>query len=183
MQAKNRQQHAGALREQLAHVAIAQQQRVAEQQEANVQSAIGIQVEFESEQGVAMAAESLARDHRGIELLNVRKQGTQIFATVFVPQGKLDHFEKLITDYVDHKTDKNGKALDHQSLVDAISALRVATFESLWTDTADAFSRADGRPGAWQQKPAPEFVARDEHDCGTTTREDHSRVFRRLTTR
>lgn len=152
--AKNRQQHAGVLREQLAHVAIAQQQRVAEQQEANLRSAIGIQVEFESEQGVAMAAESLARDHRGIELLNVRKQGTQIFATVFVPQGKLDHFEKLITDYVDHKTDKNGKALDHQSLVDAISALRVATFESLWTDTADALP-ADPAQAIWWEAWLP----------------------------
>jgi hypothetical protein len=138
VQPKDRQQHAGALRVQLAQVGVAQQQRVAEQMEAGVQSAIGIQVEFESEHGVAMAAASLARDHRGIELMNVRQQGTQILATVFVPQGKLDHFEKLITEYVDHKTDKNGDPLDHQSLVDAISALRVATFDSLWTDEAAA---------------------------------------------
>lgn len=138
VQAKDRQQHAGALREQLAQVAASQQQRVAELLEAGVQSAIGIQVEFQSEPGVALAGESLARDRRGIELLNVRKQDTQILATVFVPQGKLDHFEKLITEYVEHKTDKNGKAKDHQSLVDAISTLGVATFESLWTDGADA---------------------------------------------
>lgn len=150
VQAKDRQQHAGVLRAQLAQVAVAQQQRVAEQQEANVQSAIGIQVEFESEQGVAMAAESLARDHHGIELLNVRKQGTQIFATVFVPQGKLDHFEKLITEYAERKTDKNGKPLDHQSLVDAISALRVATFESLWTDAADALPSGPDQAIWWE---------------------------------
>ncbi|MDG0853439.1 S8 family peptidase [Roseateles puraquae] len=136
--AKDRQQHAGALRAQLAQVATAQQQRVAEQAEAGVQSAIGIQVEFESEQGVAMAAASLARDHRGIELMNVRHQGAQILATVFVPQGKLSHFENLITEYVDGKTSKNGTPLDHQALVDAISALRVATFDSLWTDDVAA---------------------------------------------
>ncbi len=58
---KDRQQHASALRAQLAQVTVAQQQRVAEQKEAGVQSAIGIRVEFESEQGVAMAAASLAR--------------------------------------------------------------------------------------------------------------------------
>ena len=150
VQAKDRQQHAEALRAQLAHVAIAQQQRVAEQQEANLQSAIGIQVEFESEQGVAMAAESLARDHRGIELMNVRKQGIKILATVFVPQGKLDHFEKLITDYADYKTNKKGKALDNQRLVDAISALRVATFESLWTDTADALPTDPAQAIWWE---------------------------------
>ena len=138
VQPKDRQQHASALRAQLALVTAAQQQRVAEQKEVGVQSAIGIQVEFESEQGVDMAAASLARDHRGIELMNVRQQGTQILATVFVPQGKLDHFEKLITEYVDHKTDKNGNPRDQQTLVDAISALRVATFDSLWTDVAAA---------------------------------------------
>ncbi|WP_218179458.1 S8 family peptidase [Hydrogenophaga aromaticivorans] len=155
---KDRQQHAGALRAQLAQVAVAQQQQVAAQQEANVQSAIGILVEFESEQGVTMAAESLARDHRGIELMNVRKQGTQILATVFVPQGKLDHFERMITEYVDHKTDKNGKALDHQSLLDAISALRVATFESLWTDATDALP-ADPAQAIWWEA----WLARGTH--------------------
>lgn len=146
--AKNRQQHAGALRAQLAQVAVAQQQRVAEQSEAGVQSAIGIQVEFESEQAVAMAAASLARDHRGIELMNVRHQGTRILATVFVPQGKLGHFEKLITDYVGGKRDKNGKQQDHQALVDAISALRVATFDSLWTDDVAALP-ADADQAIW----------------------------------
>lgn len=146
--AKDRQQHAGALRAQLAQVAVAQQQRVAEQTEAGVQSAIGIQVEFESEQGVALAAASLARDHRGIELMNVRHQGTQILATVFVPQGKLGHFENLITEYVDGKTNKKGSPLDHQALIDAIGALRVATFDSLWTDEVTALP-ADADQAIW----------------------------------
>lgn len=152
--AKDRQQHAGALRAQLAQVAVAQQQRVAEQQEANVQTAIGIQVEFESEQGVAMAAESLARDHRGIELMNVRKQGTQVVATIFVPQGKLDFFEKMIAEYVGYKTNKNGDALDHQSLLDAISVLRVATFDSLWTDEPSALP-ADPAQAIWWEAWLP----------------------------
>lgn len=154
VQPKDRLQHAGALRAQLAQVAVAQQQRVAEQKNADVQSAIGIQVEFESVQGVAMAAASLARDHRGIELMNVRQQGSQILATVFVPQGKLDHFEKLITEYVDHKTNKNGDPLDHQTLVDAISALRVATFDSLWTDEAAALP-ADPTQAIWWEAWLP----------------------------
>jgi len=147
---KNRTQHAEVLRAQLAQVSVAQQQRVAEQREADVQSAIGIQIEFQSEHDVAMAAESLARDRSGIELMNVRKQDTQVLATVFVPQGKLDHFEKLIAEYAEHKTDKNGKARDHQSLVDAISALRVATFESLWTDAADALPTDPGLAIWWE---------------------------------
>jgi hypothetical protein len=148
VQPKDRQQHASALRAQLAQVRVAQHQQVAEQKEASVQSAIGIQIEFESEQGVVMAAASLARDHRGIELMNVRQQGAQILATVFVPKGKLDHFEKLINEYVDYKTDKNGNPRDHQTLVDAISALRVATFDSLWTDEAAALP-ADPAQTIW----------------------------------
>jgi hypothetical protein len=94
-----RVQHAQDLRTQFAQVEAAQFQRVAEQRAAEVQSAIGIQIEFESQQGVELAAESLARDRQGIELMNVREQGNQVLATVFVPQGKLTHFEKLIEAY------------------------------------------------------------------------------------
>jgi hypothetical protein len=47
--ALERQSHASALRSQLAQIALAQQQRVAEQQAAEVQTAIGIQVEFLSQ--------------------------------------------------------------------------------------------------------------------------------------
>lgn len=154
VQAKNRQQHASALRAQLAQIASAQQQRVAAQKEADVQSAIGIQVEFKSEQGVAMTAASLARDHRGIELMNVRRQGDRTLATVFVPQGKLNHFERLITEYVECKTDRNGKARDHQTLVDAISELRVATFDSLWTDESAALP-ADPAQAIWWETWLP----------------------------
>lgn len=147
---KDRQQHAGALRAQLAQVAVAQLQLVAELQAANVRSAIGIQVEFESEQNVALAAASLARERQGIELMNVRRQGNQVLATVFVPEGKLTHFEKLVTEYANHRTDKNGNQLDHQTLVDAISALRVATFESVWTDTAEALPTDDAEAIWWE---------------------------------
>ena len=115
-----------------------------------MQSAIGIQVEFESEQNVALAAASLARDRQGIELLNVRSQGNRLLATVFVPAGKLSHFEKLVTEYADRKTNKHGNPLDHQSLIDAIQALRVATFESLWTDTAEALPDDEAQAIWWE---------------------------------
>lgn len=136
--AKDREQHAAALRAQLAQVEIALRSQVAEQRQAGLQSAIGIQVEFRSEPDVTMAAESLARDSRGIELLNLRQPGTQVLATVFVPDGKLTHFEKLITEYVGYKVDRNGDAIDHRTLIDAIRSLHIATFESLWTDSAGA---------------------------------------------
>lgn len=148
--ALDRQSHARALRAQLEQVALAQQQRVAEQRAAEVQTAIGIQVEFLSRQGVEMAAASLARDNQGIELMNVRNLDNQVLATVFVPQGKLRHFEKLLADYVGYKTDRIGRPRDGQSLIDAIQALRVATFESLWTDGTDALPANDDEAIWWE---------------------------------
>jgi hypothetical protein len=145
-----RAQHAQNLRMQFAQVEVAQQQRVAEQQAADVQTAIGIQIEFESQQGVELAAESLARDRQGIELMNVREQGNQVLATVFVPQGKLPHFEKLIAAYAEQRTDTRGRPRDNQSLIDAIRAVRVATFDSLWTDSADALPAADTDAIWWE---------------------------------
>jgi hypothetical protein len=159
-----RELHAQNLRTQFAQVAIVQQQRVAEQQAADVQTAIGIQIEFESQQGVELAAESLARDRQGIELMNVREQGGQVLATVFVPQGKLTHFEKLITAYVEHRTGAGGRLLDHQPLIDAIRSVRVATFDSLWTDSADALPANNTQAIWWEAwlpagKNRPQVIA------------------------
>ena len=45
---------------------------------------------------VELAFESLARERSGIELLNVRqRKQSKTLATVFVPDGKLEHFERL----------------------------------------------------------------------------------------
>ena len=145
-----RVQHAQELRTQFAQVEAAQLQRVAEQRAAEVQTAIGIQIEFQSQQGVELAAESLARDRQGIELMNVRKQGNQVLATVFVPQGKLTHFEKLIGAYAEHRTGAGGRLLDNQSLIDAIRSVRVATFDSLWTDSAEALPANDAEAIWWE---------------------------------
>ncbi len=141
--AKDRRLHGQHLRTQLAAVAIEQQERAAQRQALNVQSALGIQVEFESEQAVELTAASLARDKQGIELLNVRKRDDQVLATVFVPEGKLTHFEKLVSKYVDYKTDINGAPRDGRKLLDAIRTLRVASFDSLWTDAAEALPTND----------------------------------------
>lgn len=100
---------------------------------------LDLQIEFEGFPDVELAFESLARERSGIELLNVREDGAKTFATVFVPLHKLHHFENLIDAYLSRKTDKNGRALDHQRLVDAINAIRRAGVRALWTDEADLF--------------------------------------------
>lgn len=95
----------------------------------------GLTIEFEGFPGIDLAIESLAFEPSGIELRNVRTSENTTFATVFVPDGKLQRFERLITDYVERKKDKRGRALDHQRLIDTIRNIRAATIRSLWTDT------------------------------------------------
>ena len=77
-----------------------------------MQLAVGVQIEFESQAGVELAAESLARDQQGIELMNVRAYDDRVMATVFVPPGKLEHFEKLLTAYEEQRTDSAGRPRD-----------------------------------------------------------------------
>lgn len=147
---QNRQFHAATLRHQFSEVAVAQQALVVQQRQANVQSAIGVQIEFESMHGVKMAVESLARDRSGIELMNVREVGDQVLATVFVPEGKIAHFENLLVDYVAERKNSLLRPLDHQKLVDAIRSVRVATFDSLWTDAPEVLPHDDSQAIWWE---------------------------------
>ena len=147
---QNRHLHAATLRQQFSQVAVAQQALVVQQRQANVQSAIGVQVEFESMHGVKMAAESLARDRSGIELMNVREVGDQVLATVFIPEGKIAHFENLLVDYVAERKNSLLRPLDHQKLVDAIRSVRAATFDSLWTDAPEVLPPDDHQAIWWE---------------------------------
>ena len=78
-----------------------------------------------------MAFESLTRERSGIELLNVRHEDGHTSATVFVPDGKLDHFENLIRDYLAEKRDGAGRPRDNRRLIDAIQRIRMASLHAL----------------------------------------------------
>lgn len=145
-----RAQHALSLRTEFAQIEAVQQQLVPQQQAAQVRATLGIQIEFESQQGVEFAAESLARDRQGIELMNVREHNDRVLATVFVPPGKLVHFENLIAAYVAHRVDARGQPRDNSALIDAIRTVRVATFDSLWTDSIDALPTRDDESIWWE---------------------------------
>ena len=73
-------------------------------------------MEFLGFPNVALAFESLTREHQGIELLSVRRKGDSTLATAFVPEGKLVHFEKMISDYVARRRDSIGRARDNRRL-------------------------------------------------------------------
>tara|TARA_R110001599_G_scaffold210763_2_gene408103 strand:+ start:2432 stop:4936 length:2505 start_codon:yes stop_codon:yes gene_type:complete len=104
-----------------------------------LQTKLGIQVAFESFDGVEMAIESLADARSGIELLNVKRVSEHVIATVFIPEGNLTVFELKIQDYIAHKKNKKGGAIDNQKLIDAIKSFKVAALEALWSDDESLF--------------------------------------------
>ena len=120
------------------------------QQEAGMEESLGIQVEFESFPDIELAFESLARERSGIELQNLRHEDQKTYATVFVPDGKLDHFERLIHNYLIEKRDKNGKPIDNRKLIDTIREIRVASLRSLWTDALETFPTVDEKQFWWE---------------------------------
>ena len=115
---------------------------------AGVEDGAGLQIEFESFPGVELAVESLARERQGIELLNVRRDGDRTAATVFVPEGKLDRFEKLVRDYLEEKRDRADRRRDNRRLIDTIRNIRAASLRALWTDSPEEFP-ADGAAPVW----------------------------------
>ena len=144
--ARNRQEHAATLTAQLADVRAAAQDAAAEAEDP--QDGLGIQVEFQSFRDIDLAFESLARENQGIELRNVRHRDDITYATVYVPTGKLEHFERLIRNYLDRRQDSIGRPRDNQRLLDAIQAIRAASVRALWTDIDDAFPDSDTEPFA-----------------------------------
>lgn len=109
------------------------------QEDAGMEGGFGLQVEFESFPDIELAFESLARERSGIELLNVRHDEHRTYATIFVPDGKLGHFENLVRDYLDEKHDRRGRVRDHKSLINTIERIRAASLHALWTDDPAVF--------------------------------------------
>lgn len=138
---RDRGEHAAALRTQLRQVrAVAEGAALDAEDPAD---GLGIQVEFQSFPDIDLAFESLSRENQGIELRNVRHRNDRTYATVFVPPGKLDHFERLISAYLGFREDRRGRPRDNRKLLDAIQAIRAASVRALWTDDDESFPESD----------------------------------------
>ncbi len=115
-----------------------------------MEEGLGLQVEFESFPDLELAFESLARENQGIELLNVRHGKKTTRATVFLPDGKLDHFENLIVAYLERRKDSRDYPRDNRRLLDTIQQIRAASLRALWTDDDDAFPTDETEPVWWE---------------------------------
>jgi hypothetical protein len=132
--ARNRNPHADALRQQLSSLDLTVRAEIGSGRRGPED---GIVVEFVSEPGFDLWVGGLENRVAGIELLNVRKQDGEHFATVFVPPGKLAFFFQRVDQYAIQLTDK-GKPR-HGSLIESISKVRLAVLRAFWTDRPDLF--------------------------------------------
>lgn len=158
--ARDRAMHGNALREQLQQLRPVAEQAKEERAALGIQDGVGLRVQFESFDDIKLAFESLANKPKGIELLNYKEEGEKGFATVFVPDGKLDYFERVITEYLDDRKGSTGRSLDHKALVNTIQSIHVAQLEALWTD-APAFFPTDENEIIWWEAWLP---VRDNRD-------------------
>jgi hypothetical protein len=108
-------------------------------------AAPGLYVQFESQPGVPLKAQSLEDTRQGIELVAVSYARTDEpeprsieRATVFVPEGKVKHFLSRFETYA-KTTPKTKSERRHEDMVDPIAALRLATLHGLWTDASEAY--------------------------------------------
>ncbi len=104
--ARNRQQHAQILFEKITRVREESEALKQQRTAFGVDAQTGIYLEFESEPDFDLKCESLENSTQGIELLSIKKEGAKTLATVFIPEGKLVHFEKLLSAYRDRETAK-----------------------------------------------------------------------------
>ncbi|MBN2429394.1 MAG: S8 family peptidase [Deltaproteobacteria bacterium] len=149
--ARERQSHGNHLLRQVEQLKPAMQNAKEVQEAAGLdKDGLGLRLEFESFDDIDLAIESLARERSGIELLNVRRDENITFATVFVPDGKLLHFEKLVTDYLGERRDRKGNLRDNSSLVNTIKEIRAASLRELWTDDESEFPRQDDEVFWWE---------------------------------
>jgi hypothetical protein len=135
----DRAQHGASLKAQLQALKSLAKQAAEAQKEQGLESGFGLQIEFIGMPDIALAFESLgnerARDPKKmIELLSIRTEANTTYANVFIPDGKLAHFEKYIADYLAERKKANGDWQDHHTLLNTISSIRSAELRALWTD-------------------------------------------------
>lgn len=145
-----RQQHGLTLRNQLEALKLVAVEAVRAQEQRQLESGLGLQIQFMGQPDVELAFESLANEPKRIELLSVRQEGDHTFANVFVPDGQLAHFEKYVTEYLAEKKDKNGNARDHRALLNTIKAIRAAELRALWTDDLALLPADPAMPFWWE---------------------------------
>ncbi|MBF0589652.1 MAG: S8 family peptidase, partial [Magnetococcales bacterium] len=139
--ARNRQTHGNKLRDQLRSLEDLSECITNEQKKRGLKAKHGFQIRFASQKRYELAIKSLSHETKGIELLNVQQREGVMYATVMVPEGKLQHFIQHVSKYLE--TGKNRK------LVESIESIEEVSLIDLWTDFDKVPSLSDG-PLWWE---------------------------------
>ncbi len=147
---RDRNKHGQYLLQQVHQLEQEAQQLGQEQRAFGVDVGNGVFLEFESAPNFELPLQSLENKRHRIELVAVREEDDKTFATVFVPEGKLSHFEKILVDYLNaEKQTKKEKPLN-QPLVNSISQIRMAAIYALWTDDPSVYPQNDEESIWWE---------------------------------
>jgi hypothetical protein len=118
-------------------------------------------VQFESDFGFELKVESLSSRKQGIEVVAFKTETVndeeKQFATVFVPEGKMEVFLKKVEDYLTKETTpkdtKEGEKKEpkprNKDLIESIANVRLAALKSLWTETEKAKFPDDPKQPIW----------------------------------
>jgi len=144
LQARDRAAHAQKLLSDLSDVSQAAENVVQLQKDLGFDKGRGVVLQFESDPGFELKLESLDIASKGIELLAVRKTAeAKQQATIFVPDGQLEHFIKRVTQYAAEDTtprrDDGTSRPKNEALVANIAGIRMAALQALWTDAPDLY--------------------------------------------
>jgi hypothetical protein len=134
---RQRETHGQRLQKQFDIVREQSEALVAEQKAFGIDAANGIYLQFESEPDFDLKFESLEARSSGIELLAVKQVENKTFATIFVPDGKLDILTRKLADYLNPEKDSPKGVPKNKSLVESISSIQQAVLETLWTDSKE----------------------------------------------
>jgi hypothetical protein len=150
--ARNRAEHAAALRQALTSALVQADAVRALPDAAAAGGTPGFYLEFELPRQQVGVVDKLEKRGRGqqIELVAVissNENAERVTATVFVPDAQRDYYLRKIEAYRTEET-PSGKP-KNAPLVAAIEAVRLAAVRSLFTDSADLFP-APGQPVWWE---------------------------------
>lgn len=171
---QDRMRHGQELLTQLRAIELLARETIKIQKSAGLQDRFGLQIQFESFPDIDFSFESLERRRSKIEILNVKQNEQHTSVSVFVPDGKLEVFEKLINEYIEEKRDKNGKICDHKKLMNSIQRIGIRNFYNVWADMDDVLPKTETESIWWEvwlsaqknKKSTTEFFRQRAKECG-----------------
>ncbi|HEX7180433.1 MAG TPA: S8 family peptidase [Thermoanaerobaculia bacterium] len=142
---RNPDEHGRELSAELAAIRATQAELLDRRRSQEFLDVTGSEVTFELVLNPHLKLESLEDQRAGIELLAFRKTGDEIgTASVFVPEGKLQVFEKKLAAYLDAENLTIKGNRKHESLINSIERIRRTVLGDLWTDPLREFPAEGG---------------------------------------